>query len=529
MASTLLNWIIGLGLGMGPLGSVMHSPYVYDSLRLLVLGSIVEFGRRFMYWAMERFKIRFSMTATFREGDQAYEWLMLLLTEERVWEKSRDFQVAARSSQRKWGINSTLAPPMGPGFPELPFPTGGDGGQILGNAEYVPQYGAPHLFKYKGYWFEINRTQGETTFGPYGRQSTGGGMSLTVYSLRMSTLTELVESARLLYTESSKPRVTIHESAAQYGGADWSRVITKYRRPLESLILEEETKAMLLADAQEFLESGNWYVDKGIPHRRGYLLYGPPGTGKSSTIYTLAGELGLEIYTLSLSANMLNDGSLKQIVAGVPSHSILLIEDIDCAFPSREDEEEEMMTKNQMMMNPYLLPPPKSAITLSGLLNVIDGWLTTLITEEGRIFFCTTNHVDRLDPALLRPGRIDVKVEYKAASQNQARDLFTSFFTETSSSNPGTSSSPSSPSSEKAESSESTSKSSSPSESVQDYALRFSETIPQHEFTVAELQGYLLLHKKDAQSAVDNAEEWVSEQNKEREERKRVEKEKKEE
>lgn len=51
-----------MGLGMGPLGSVMSSPYVYDSLRLVVLGSIVEFGRRLMYWGMERFKIRTLLT-----------------------------------------------------------------------------------------------------------------------------------------------------------------------------------------------------------------------------------------------------------------------------------------------------------------------------------------------------------------------------------------------------------------------------------------------------------------------------------
>lgn len=131
------------------------------------------------------------MTATFREGDQAYEWLMLLLTEERVWEKSRDFQVAARSSQRKWGINS-IPPPTGPGYPDSPFTSGGDGGQILGNAEYIPQYGAPHLFRYKGYWFEINRTQAETTYGPYGRQSQGGGMSLTYVQLYLYYCHDLI-------------------------------------------------------------------------------------------------------------------------------------------------------------------------------------------------------------------------------------------------------------------------------------------------------------------------------------------------
>lgn len=107
----------------------------------------------------------------------------------------------------------------------------------------------------------------------------------------------------------------------------WGNSKRKQRRPLSSIILQEGVIHSLVQDAREFLQSEDWYIKAGIPHRRGYLLHGPPGTGKStsnlyfplpervssltylhyligSTIYAVAGELGLEIYSLSLASGL---------------------------------------------------------------------------------------------------------------------------------------------------------------------------------------------------------------------------------
>ena len=64
----------------------------------------------------------------------------------------------------------------------------------------------------------------------------------------------------------------------------WNNVKAKFRRPLNSLILEDGLIESLIGDANEFLDMEDFYVDAGIPHRRGYLLYGPPGTGKSTYV-----------------------------------------------------------------------------------------------------------------------------------------------------------------------------------------------------------------------------------------------------
>jgi chaperone BCS1 len=104
-------------------------------------------------------------------------------------------------------------------------------------------------------------------------------------------------------------------------GLVWNNVKKKAHRPLESIILEAGVLDSIIQDAREFISMEQWYADAGIPHRRGYLLHGPPGTGKSmfilssptfrclfsslgSTIYALAGELGMEIYSVSLAAHL---------------------------------------------------------------------------------------------------------------------------------------------------------------------------------------------------------------------------------
>lgn len=136
---------------------------------------------------------------------------------------------------------------------------------------------------------------------------------------------------------------------------------------------------------KEFLNSEQWFAHRGIPFRRGYLLYGIPGTGKSTTVHALASELNLPIYILMLSLN-LDDSSLADMMRYLPSHCVLLLEDIDAAFKSRVDNSSERKDN-------------ESSITLSGLLNAIDG----LAAPEGRLLFATTNHVQKLDPALIRP------------------------------------------------------------------------------------------------------------------------------
>merc|ERR1711925_59540 len=92
----------------------------------------------------------------------------------------------------------------------------------------------------------------------------------------------------------------------------------------------------IVQDVTEFVNSVSWYRDRGIPYGRGYLLHGPPGCGKTSFITALAGELEYSICVLNLSDRSMSDDRLQHRLADAPENSIILLEDIDAAFVSRE-------------------------------------------------------------------------------------------------------------------------------------------------------------------------------------------------
>ncbi|KAJ6534248.1 P-loop containing nucleoside triphosphate hydrolase protein [Mycena capillaripes] len=481
--SSWMTSFMGLSSIFATLGLVSQS-YVGSSLKLLVLGSLIETGRRFFQWLIERFRIQYSLTAQFNEGDPAYEWIVLFITQERVWKRSREFVVTAKNSERKWAVRTDSDPTR------------------VGSAEYVPTYQAPQLFKWDGYWVEIKRgNDSRGSVAANGVQQTGR-IYLTIYTLDMDVLSRLVEEAKKRYVEVNRPHVVIHltDSVRLY------YVKHKIRRPLSSIILPPGLLDSLVQDAEEFLKSEDWYIGAGIPHRRGYLLHGPPGTGKTSTIYALAGALNLEIYSLSLASNNVDDSFLQQAASSIPKNGIFLIEDIDCAFPSRADEEDEPMEPMTVMRGNGMMTRARAprAITLSGLLNVIDG----VGSEEGKLFFATTNYIDRLDAALLRPGRIDRKVEYALSTEEQTRALFVRFFPKARF--------PQFAHATEATAAETTNADAEKNPTLTTLATEFSAAIPPREFSTAELQGYLQGHKTRPVEAARGAGDWVEAEHVER-------------
>ncbi|MEO8529792.1 MAG: AAA family ATPase [Deltaproteobacteria bacterium] len=177
-------------------------------------------------------------------------------------------------------------------------------------------------------------------------------------------------------------------------------------RSADSVICEGGTVEMVIADVRRFLSAQDWYAQRAVPWRRGYLLYGPPGTGKSSTIRAVATELGLDIASVDVGRAGQSDDDLCEAMATAPKGALLAIEDIDAIFRQREAGEKAV------------------GVSFSGLLNAIDG----LSAQEGRALFMTTNHREVLDAALLRPGRADVQIELGPVSAEAAVKLFARFF-----------------------------------------------------------------------------------------------------
>ncbi|XP_057974171.1 AAA-ATPase At3g50940-like [Malania oleifera] len=182
-----------------------------------------------------------------------------------------------------------------------------------------------------------------------------------------------------------------------YNGTDyWSSIDLDHPGTFNTIAMDPEMKKALIEDLDRFKRRKEYYRRVGRAWKRGYLLYGPPGTGKSSLVAAMANYLRYSIYDLDLKEVQCNS-DLRRLLIGTASRSILVIEDIDCSvdLQNRDSEKEAGDVEDDK-------------VTLSGLLNFIDGLWSSCGDE--RIIVFTTNHKDRLDPALLRPGRMDVHI-----------------------------------------------------------------------------------------------------------------------
>jgi mitochondrial chaperone BCS1 len=202
----------------------------------------------------------------------------------------------------------------------------------------------------------------------------------------------------------------------------WSYVEGYAPRLLDSVILEAGEKEVLMQDIAEFKQSKQKYLRLGIPYHRGYLFHGPPGTGKTSLVSALAAHFGLSIYTINLAE--FNDRTLMAAINQVPANTFLLFEDIDCMKSGQarigNDPQSGPATSNaNASQSAY-----NNGVTLSGLLNVLDGFHA----PTSVLFVMTTNHFEKLDKALLRPGRIDYKVYLGKATDYQKMELYRRFF-----------------------------------------------------------------------------------------------------
>ncbi|PWA51683.1 AAA+ ATPase domain-containing protein [Artemisia annua] len=199
--------------------------------------------------------------------------------------------------------------------------------------------------------------------------------------------------------KNQKKVVHLHNLKSPYMGQSQYRQTVNLDHPstFNTLAMDQKRKKEIMADLDMFVRRKDFYKKVGKVWKRGYLLYGPPGTGKSSLIAAMANYLKFDIYDLQLT-NVRDDSCLKDMLLQTLNRSLLVIEDIDCSIvPNRNGLALFKETRHD---------DPK--FSLSGLLNFIDGLWSSCGDE--RIIVFTTNHKYKLDPALLRPGRMDMHI-----------------------------------------------------------------------------------------------------------------------
>ena len=188
---------------------------------------------------------------------------------------------------------------------------------------------------------------------------------------------------------------------------DWNSR-KREKRPLSSVYTNNNISEILKNDIQSFINSKKMYMDNNILYKRNYLLYGKPGTGKSSLIFALASEFNYKIKIIDLKSFKGIPDILQQI--SNEEKIFYVFEDIDALSTTFMEREESKVSDNvnEKKESPReLVSDNHSGLNLSDILNVMDG----LYTPEGAICFFTTNHIEKLDKAFLRDGRMDCKIE----------------------------------------------------------------------------------------------------------------------
>ena len=261
------------------------------------------------------------------------------------------------------------------------------------------------IFKKNKFKFSI-----EKCGDPIGTQE--GIAIFQIIKLYYSNLSDLFELSKSINNYYIKYYKSVEEGEHDYtlyinDDGYWDHLGTKNKRNIENIFLPKSMKDSIVDDLGNFLseETKNRYNELGINYKRVYLLEGLPGTGKTSLITALASKYDLNIGIFNFDSKT-TDSVFSKMVKILPDNSALLLEDLDGLFQARKEGD----------IN-------KNGVTFSGILNTLDG----VATRPGLVCFITTNHKIHLDPALIRPGRVDYIMTFEHIKKKEIKQMFSVF------------------------------------------------------------------------------------------------------
>jgi len=396
----VVKQLAALGGGDGSIFSqLLNNPFFTAGFGLAGLGAALRYGSRAAQQIGALVRRRMLVDLEITRHDKSYDWVLNWMTAQ-----YQTGMAASQASTMERVIRRFM-----PGLHHLQIETStlkSASGTEKTAFSLVPGHGK-HILRYRNAFIAVHRERVDRNFDAMGKPFETVRLT-TLYSNR-HIFEDIVQEAHELAVQSTEGKTVVFTSQNMTWQASGQ---PKRRRPFDSVVLEKGLAESVLSDVHEFLDARTWYLDRGIPYRRGYLLHGPPGTGKTSFVQALAGELDFNIAMLSLSQRGLTDDLLNHLLLNVPPRTIVLLEDADAAFSNRRQTDADGYSG--------------ANVTYSGLLNALDG----VASAEERVVFMTTNHIDRLDDALIRPGRVDMTVHLANANEWQMEKLWDRFYAE---------------------------------------------------------------------------------------------------
>ena len=363
-----------------------QNAFASGGLMLMVIGGLSVYLRavpeRLWYWIVNQT----TMMITVNDDDAAFVWVKEWFLEQKFLKRVR--RVDLDTTVRNEKIAMIPAPGM-------------------------------HWFWYQGRPFQVWFSRTESAHERVSRRMES--LTFRTIGRKRVSLQNFVDDVVSCHTR----RLGVQSYLYTYNDG-WDYVEGYAPRLLDSVVLEPGEKEHLVEDVKNFRASKQRYARLGIPYHRGYLLYGPPGTGKTSLVSALAAHFGLSIYVTNLAD--FTDRSLMNAVNQVPANSVLLFEDIDCAKSGKAREPLTSDANTGAQTQTEKAGAAANGVTLSGLLNVLDGFYA----PANVLFVMTTNRIEVLDEALLRPGRIDYRLYLGKASDRQKVEIYRRFFPEAS-------------------------------------------------------------------------------------------------
>lgn len=265
---------------------------------------------------------------------------------------------------------------------------------------YYKQFSDFILIKYKSRWITINKGRDKIENANSIASLFFNSYTISIFLSKKVLITLIDEVVE--FNQQFKPNNGMIPVFSSNNYGDWIKVRNIEPKKIENIFLDNKLKQELIKDVEKFVISKTWYASRSIPYKRGYCFHGEPGNGKTSLALAIAQHLNRSINILSLQG--MNDDSVRRCFRDLSKGSILLIEDIDAIFDKRESKVKDL--------------------TFSTLLQCLDGVFYT----DNVILIITTNHIDQLDSALLRDGRIDIKLKINNPSLSVIVDYINTFY-----------------------------------------------------------------------------------------------------